>query len=149
MQFPKAVTILMLLNMLQATTAFVPTTASIGGRGSSSLRMAIDDSMMERLNGIRRSYQALTERLADPDVINDSKLLRKVMSDRSSIEETVTAFDEYCQLQEELEGAKELFQSDDADMKEMAREEIKRNRAKNGRFVREDQDSNASKGPQR
>lgn len=87
--------------------------------------MAIDESMASRLDGIRRSYQALTERLADPDVINDSNLLRKVMSERSQIEETVETYDEYCNLQEELLGAKELFQQDDTELKEMAREEIK------------------------
>ena len=49
------------------------------GRSSpSSLSMALDDAMKARLEGIRRSYQALTERLADPDVIGDSNLLRQV-----------------------------------------------------------------------
>ena len=92
---------------------------------NSALNMVIYEAMTGRLEGIRRSYQALTERLGDPDVINDSKLLRKVMSERSSMEETVMAFDEYCGLREEYQGAKELFQSDDPEMKEMAREELK------------------------
>jgi len=65
--------------------------------------------------------------LADPDVISDSNLLRKVMSDRSQSEEVVETYDEYCRLKEELEGATELFQEagDDAEMREMARGEIK------------------------
>lgn len=89
--------------------------------------MAMDDSMKSRLDGIRRSYQALTERLGDPDVLEDSKLLQKVMSDRASSEEVVLAYDEYCGLVEELDGARELFQEagDDAELKEMARSEIK------------------------
>ena len=89
--------------------------------------MALDDAMKTRLDGIRRSYQALTERLADPDVIADSNLLRQVMKDRSQSEEVVMAFDEYCRLDTELEGAQELFQEagDDAEMREMARAEIK------------------------
>lgn len=83
--------------------------------------------MLARLDNIKRSYNALTERLADPDVINDSNLLRKVMSDRSQSEDVVLAFDEYQRLSEELAGAKELFQDagDDNDLREMAREEIK------------------------
>ena len=89
------------------------------------LNMVIDEAMTGRLEGIRRSYQAMTERLGDPDVVNDSNLLRKVMSERSSMEETVLAFDEYCTLLEEWKGAKELFQADDSEMKEMAREEMK------------------------
>jgi peptide chain release factor 1 len=89
--------------------------------------MALDDSMIRRLDGIRRSYQALTERLGDPDVLGDSKLLQKVMSERSQSEEVVAVYEEYCQLKEELAGAKELFQEagDDPDMKEMARTEMK------------------------
>eukprot|EP00980_Cylindrotheca_fusiformis_P003402 scaffold758_cov104-Cylindrotheca_fusiformis.AAC.1 len=102
--------------------------ASFSSTSSTSLFMALDEGMQSRLDGIRRSYQALTERLGDPDVIADSKLLQKVMSDRAQSEEVVLVYDEYCQLQEELEGAKELFNeagNDDADMKEMARSEIK------------------------
>lgn len=59
---------------------------------------AIDEKMMERLDGIRRSYNALTERLADPDVIGDSNLLRQVMSDRSKSEEVVLAYEEVSQV---------------------------------------------------
>jgi peptide chain release factor 1 len=94
---------------------------------ASRLAMAIDDSMISRLDGIRRSYQALTERLGDPDVLGDSKLLQKVMTERSQAEEVVAAYEEYSQLKEELAGAKELFQEagDDPEMKEMARAEMK------------------------
>lgn len=87
----------------------------------------LDEGMMGRLENIKRSYNALTERLGDPDVLEDSKLLQKVMSDRASSEDVVMAYDEYTGLLEELAGAKELFQDagDDPDMKEMARAEIK------------------------
>jgi peptide chain release factor 1 len=89
--------------------------------------MALDDAMKQRLEGIRRGYRALTERLGDPDVIGDPALLRRVMSDRAQSEEVATAFDEHCRLEDELRGARELFQEagDDADLREMAREEIK------------------------
>lgn len=92
-----------------------------------ALGMTIDDAMRKRLDGIARSYQALTERLGDPDVIADSNLLMKVMSDRAKSEDVVNAYDEYSKLSEELQGATELFQEagDDQDMKEMARMEIK------------------------
>ena len=105
---------------------FLANTCSSNLNSSTSLA-AMDDAMKNRLDGIRRSYQALTERLADPDVIADSNLLMKVMSDRSKSEDVVNAFEEYSTLSEELEGATELFQEagDDADMREMARAEIK------------------------
>ena len=89
--------------------------------------MALDESMENRLQNIQRSYQALTERLADPDVIGDSNLLRQVMKDRSQSEEVCLVYAEYSVLKEELDGAKELFQEagDDNELKEMAREEMK------------------------
>lgn len=96
-------------------------------RGNVALGMTIDDAMRKRLDGIARSYQALTERLGDPDVIADSNLLMKVMSDRSKSEDVVNAYNEYSKLSEELMGATELFQEagDDQDMREMARAEMK------------------------
>jgi len=104
-----------------------PRTANLRLQPSTSLLMVLDDSMTGRLDGIRRSYLALTERLGDPDVLGNSKLLQKVMSERSQSEEVVMAYDEYIQLKEELAGAKELFQEagDDPEMKEMARAEMK------------------------
>lgn len=90
---------------------------------STTLSMVLDESMMDRLENIRRSYQALTERLGDPDVIADSSLLRQVMSDRAQSEDVVAAYEEYKALGEDYAGAKELMA--DPDMKEMAREEMK------------------------
>jgi len=94
---------------------------------NTALEMVLDQGMAGRLDGMKRSYNAMTERLGDPDVLEDSKLLQKVMSDRASSEQVVTAYDEYCGLQEELDGATELFQEagDDAELREMARAEIK------------------------
>jgi len=85
----------------------------------------LDEGMVSRLDNIRRSYMALTERLGDPDVIADSNLLRKIMSDRSKSEEVVTSYEEYEALKIELDEAKELFNTDDSEMKEMAREEMR------------------------
>ena len=102
-------------------------TSSSRHTSSTCLSMALDDAMKNRLEGIRRSYQALTERLGDPDVIANSNLLRQVMKDRSQSEEVVLAFDEYCRLDTELVESTELFQEagDDAEMREMARSEMK------------------------
>lgn len=82
-----------LLAALCSTSAFAPSRTAVP-RPQTSLLMALDGAMKSRLDGIKRSYQALTERLADPDVIADSNLLRQVMKDRSLSEEVVMAFSE-------------------------------------------------------
>ena len=120
----------LLLAFPLGANSFVPTTSVASCPSWTNLITslgALDEGMMGRLENIKRSYNALTERLGDPDVLEDSKLLQKVMSDRASSEEVVLAYDEYTRLLEELEGAKELFQDagDDPEMKEMARAEMK------------------------
>mmetsp|Transcript_27295 Transcript_27295/g.63930 ORF Transcript_27295/g.63930 Transcript_27295/m.63930 type:complete len:414 (-) Transcript_27295:101-1342(-) len=109
-----------------ATTSRTNAKANAKAKANTALG-ALDEGMMGRLENIKRSYNALTERLGDPDVLADSKLLQKVMSDRASSEEVVLAYDEYDRLLEELEGAKELFQDagDDPEMREMAKLEMK------------------------
>lgn len=131
MRFPAYTALLLASLCADYSSAFAPARQNNGlslshYESTTSLSM-LDDAMKARLDGIRRSYQALTERLADPDVIGNSNLLRQVMKDRSQSEDVVLAFDEYCRLDEELEGANELFQEagDDAEMREMARSEVK------------------------
>jgi peptide chain release factor 1 len=96
-------------------------------RSSSTKLRLMDEPTEARLDNIRRSYLALTERLGDPDVLEDAALLRKIMSDRAQSEEVVMAYQEYMTLKEELKGATELFQEagDDQELKEMARAEVK------------------------
>jgi peptide chain release factor 1 len=86
--------------------------------------MVLDEQMMRRLDGIKRSFQALTERLGDPDVLADSNLLRQVMSDRAKSEDVVSAYLEYRDLLAQYDDAKQMMQ-EDADLKEIAREEMK------------------------
>ena len=89
------ISIFLSLQLWHAIDAFCPSIKTVHGAAhQNGLLMAMDDATMERLNGIKRSYQALTERLGDPDVIGDSQLLMKIMSDRSKSEDVVNAYDE-------------------------------------------------------
>jgi hypothetical protein len=119
--------LLLLHNQGKNVEAFMIQSHPASPMSPTKLSMALDNSMNSRLDGIRRLYLELTERLGDPDVLGDSKLLQKVMSDRAKSEEVVMTYDKHCQLKEELQEATELFQEagDDPEMKEMARAEIK------------------------
>ena len=50
---------------------------------------------MKRLDGIKRTFEALTERLADPDVANDRKQMLVLSRERAAVEKTVDAYDEW------------------------------------------------------
>eukprot|EP01041_Mallomonas_annulata_P005389 gene5389-10777_t len=90
-------------------------------------RMAFDDYMSQKLNSIKRTFSALTERLSDPDVINDRALALSISRERSSIESTVDAYDNWVLLTNERKDLLEIEQSDDVDseLKEMSRTEGK------------------------
>jgi len=90
----------MVIMMVSACSAWTSSPLTLGfSINGQQLRptavyMVLDAGMESRLDGIRRSYMALTERLGDPDVIADSNLLRKVMADRAQSEEVVLAYEE-------------------------------------------------------
>lgn len=95
--YAPALSLLLPMVCMEGALSFAPAPQNaiiIARQTSTSLSMALDDAMKSRLDGIRRSFQALTERLGDPDVIADSNLLRKVMKDRSQSEEVVMAYEE-------------------------------------------------------
>ena len=85
------------------------------------------DSFVEaKLDSIRRTFEALTERLSDPDLANDRKQMLIISRERSSIEPTVLAYSEWRKLEDERLGLIEIEQdsSSDQDMKEMCRQVI-------------------------
>ena len=95
-------------------------------RGGTPARMTQDSFVAKQLEAIRVTFDELTVRLADPDVIGDSKLLNQISSQRASKQTAVELFDSYLEAEAELEGATELFQEsgDDKELREMARAEI-------------------------
>ena len=89
--------------------------------------MAMDPFVKGKLDSIARTYAELTERLGDPDVIANPTQLMQVNQERMKIEEVVMAYQEWQKMASDLVGAKQLFNEAgaDAELKEMAREEIK------------------------
>ena len=90
-----------------------------------SLGMAMDDFLTRKLDGIKRTFDALTERLADPDVANDRKQMLVLSRERAGMEKTVEAYAEWCDLEAERKGLVEMDQSGelDAEMRDMVRGE--------------------------
>ncbi|MGF1523571.1 MAG: peptide chain release factor 1 [Leptolyngbyaceae cyanobacterium] len=82
--------------------------------------------LLDKLNSVNQTFQELTRRLADPDVARDPDEFQRIAKARSSLEETVLAYDTWKQVQEELAGAREIYReaNSDPDLKEMAAEEV-------------------------
>ena len=82
--------------------------------------------MIEKLTKIKERYNELAERLSDPAVISDQNLFRELAKEHSQLEEIVSAFDLYTAALDSAAECRELIElSDDAEMRELAREELK------------------------
>jgi peptide chain release factor 1 len=82
--------------------------------------------MFDRLQAVEDRYERLNELLSDPDIVSDTKKLTQYSKEQSDIQETVTVYREYKSIKEQIQDAKDLIDmEDDADMKEMAQEELK------------------------
>jgi len=95
--------------------------------------------METQLDEIARSFEELTARLADPDVVSDAAALRRIAQQRSKAEETVTTYDTYKRVTSELADSKALFEeaTDDAELRELAREETRELEAQQSDLERE------------
>lgn len=89
-----------------------------------SLRM-VDQSLMKRLEDTAKQFDEMTNMLGDPE-LSTADMLR-ITKERAGLEPLVEAYQQWKTDTEELAGAKEMFQEagDDAEMREMAREEVK------------------------
>jgi peptide chain release factor 1 len=83
--------------------------------------------LLEKLKSVEETFQELTRRLADPDIITNPDELQRVTRARSSLEETVNTYDEWKNTKEELAGAREILKeaNSDLELREMAALEVK------------------------
>jgi peptide chain release factor 1 len=81
--------------------------------------------VFERLSAVEERYEEVTNLLCDPDVINDTKRLRELSKEQSSLEETVVVYREYKSVVSQLEDAKAMLEEKlDDEMREMVKMEI-------------------------
>lgn len=81
--------------------------------------------MWDRLSSIQQRYDDLTAEMATPEVANDYDRLQKLAREHSQLAEIVRIGAEYRKLSDALEGARAIVaESDEAEMIELAREEI-------------------------
>ena len=77
--------------------------------------------MFEKLRSLRDRYDELTEAMAQPEVTADFARLQEILKERAGLEEVVTRYREYQELQRHLAEARELM--NDPDLAEEARAE--------------------------
>jgi peptide chain release factor 1 len=80
--------------------------------------------MFDKLTTVEGQYEDLMTRLGTAEVQSDPTEYKKAAKTLSDIEPLVQKYREYKALQKDIEGAEELVRGGDADMRELAEEEL-------------------------
>jgi len=79
-----------------------------------------------RLDDMEARFEELTRQMAEPSVIADGDLYRKTAKARSELEEVVAKYSEYKQSKHNYDEAQLMLQDSDADLRQMAQDEVHR-----------------------
>ncbi len=77
-----------------------------------------------RLEEIERHFEELTAQMTDPAIINDQAQYRKIAKMQNDLSETVSRYREWRTASKQLAESRAMLNEADADLREMAQEEI-------------------------
>ncbi len=80
--------------------------------------------MFDKLKGVENRFLELETRLSDPEVVKNRDAYQKYAREHADLGKIVSVFREYRQVLDELDGSMELLRDGDADIREMARDEM-------------------------
>jgi peptide chain release factor 1 len=80
-------------------------------------------SVQHKLEQLCDRHEELAALMADPEVINDNNRFRSHSQEYAQLEEVVQTFGKYQSASEAFVGAQEMLQEEDAEIREMARDE--------------------------
>ncbi len=87
------------------------------------------DSVVNKLENLVERFEEVQALLGDPEVIGNQEKFRNLSKEFSQLEDVVAGFNRYREAQDTLAAAQEMLAEDDAEMREMAQEEIKEAKA--------------------
>lgn len=80
--------------------------------------------MFDKLNFILQKYEELSMKVSDPDVISNQPVWQKHIKEMGEMEPIVTKYKEYQKTKEGIADAKEMLDSGDEEIKELAKMEL-------------------------
>ncbi len=84
----------------------------------------MNESMLDRLVSMENRYEELGHMLMDPDIGTDIKKMTDVTKEQASLQAAYNLFQEYKEVKDGIDGAKELMKENDPEIKEMAKMEL-------------------------
>ncbi len=79
--------------------------------------------MFNKLEETKKRYEFLTDEIVKPEVIANQNEWKKLVKERADIEEIVNKYAEYKEVEKNFEDCKAMMSDDDADIRELAKEE--------------------------
>ncbi|HET8845250.1 MAG TPA: peptide chain release factor 1 [Ktedonobacteraceae bacterium] len=93
--------------------------------------------LTKKLASLAVRYEELNHLMAQPEVIEDIPLLQRYGREHAELEDVVQKYQEILDTDRQLSDAQEMYESDDAEMRELAYEEIARLNELKGRLLEE------------
>src|ERR1019366_101594 len=80
--------------------------------------------MLDKLEAIKARFEELGVALSNPEIVNDNRKYKQLSKEYRSLEKIVTVRNEYAKILDDIEFNREMISIDDAEMKELAKEEL-------------------------
>jgi peptide chain release factor 1 len=80
--------------------------------------------MLDKLDAIKGKFDNLSVALTNPEIVNDNKKFAAISKEYRSLEKIVQGRAEYVKVLDDIEFNKEVLNGDDAEMRELAKEEL-------------------------
>src|SRR3990172_7968316 len=80
--------------------------------------------MLQKLEDVEHRYVEIEHSLADPAVVGNRKEFTRLAKERADLEGIVAAYREWKNVQHDIEGHRALLEAGDAEIRELAKEEL-------------------------
>jgi len=84
----------------------------------------MNPSLIRKLEGLIERHEEVQAMLGEPDVAADQDRYRALTREYAQLEDIVHAFQQFRQAEENLDATRQMLEEDDADLREMAQEEL-------------------------
>jgi len=104
--------------------------------------------MLDKLEGIKARFEELGVSLSNPEIVNDNRKYKQLSKEYRSIEKIVNVRNEYAKVIDDIEFNREMINSDDEEMRELAKQELPGLQQKKEKFEKEIRNLLIPKDPQ-
>src|SRR5437667_4536097 len=108
----------------------------VGGTGD-RFKELIHMDLMDKLASLAQRYEELNTLMAQPEVLDDIPLLQRYGREHAELEDVVNKYHEIVDNDQQINEAREMYEGDDLEMRDLAFEEMERLKARKEHLLEE------------